>query len=61
MNSEIFQSREALHKAIYNCTLCKKNYPSVERVQPPWNPQKGKKIGYDQRRVLYQSQKDTGE
>lgn len=40
MNSETIKNREALHNAIYNCTLCKDLGYSVGRVQPPWDLKK---------------------
>lgn len=39
--NQIFKDRESLHKAIYNCTLCKDAGYPIKRVQPPWDPEKG--------------------
>lgn len=36
----VFQDREALHNAIYNCTRCQERGYPVERVQPKWDPSK---------------------
>jgi uracil-DNA glycosylase len=42
VNSEALRNREALHRAIYTCTRCRDlGYP-VERVQPRWDPAKGR-------------------
>ncbi len=38
-----FRDLEELHKAIYRCKKCKKPGRTVERVQPKWDPKKGRK------------------
>jgi uracil-DNA glycosylase family 4 len=41
VESRIFKNNQALHEAIYNCTLCRDSGYPVQRVQPKWDPKRG--------------------
>jgi len=42
MELEVYENREDLHKAIYRCDQCPKAGFSMKRVQPPWDPSRGR-------------------
>ena len=42
MEHKAYENREELHKAIYRCEKCPKTGFSMQRVQPPWDPSRGR-------------------